>query len=188
MPNHCDNDLTIKGDLETLRAFQEVARGPGGATRDGGNEELLSAHRFIPVPDNFWLNDYHCPKCHHAQPHNPDIFFPHIFFPHCPECGTIMKDAYNRGGYDWCVEHWGTKWGVYDVTLVDEGDDYLVYNFMTAWSPPKPVIAGMGKRFPSLDFVLEYYEGLWGFQGVYHMAKGEVCLDISSDYTGNRGG
>jgi hypothetical protein len=113
-------------------------------------------------------------------------------FPNCPTCGGSAKDGYNRGGYDWCIKNWGTKWGLYAVEL-DEDDadpeqERLLYHFQSAWSPPIPVIEAMSKRFPSLTFALDYFEGLGGFMGSCEYEHGQEVTAGSAPYHGNRGG
>jgi hypothetical protein len=55
-----------------------------------------------------------------------------------------ISKGFNAGGYGWCVENWGTKWGIVDPELVDESDDSLSYGFRCAWSPCVPVIKAWG--------------------------------------------
>ena len=39
--------------------------------------------------------------------------------------------------YDWCVEHWGTKWDVGDEFYEDDTDPkYFDASFDSAWAPP----------------------------------------------------
>jgi hypothetical protein len=42
--------------------------------------------------------------------------------------------------YDWCVENWGTKWDIFDVTYASLEGDTLTISFSTAWSPPIPAV------------------------------------------------
>ncbi len=42
--------------------------------------------------------------------------------------------------YDWCVENWGTKWDIFDVTYASLEGDTLTISFSTAWSPPLPAV------------------------------------------------
>ncbi len=62
-----------------------------------------------------------------------------------------VKDGYNSGGYDWCIQNWGTKWNAYDV-----GFSYDSIYFCTAWSTPLPIWAELSKRFPDLRLEVEY--------------------------------
>jgi len=145
----------------------------------GGSEEPLSAYRFIPVPENFWINRGICANCGYEPP--PSSWS-------CPQCGGYVKDSYSRGGYEWCIAHWGTKWGLYDIEVVSDEVGVVDYTFQTAWSPPLPVIVAMGEQFPDLKFTLCYYEGGGGFQGALIVEGGQVVKDKNRPYDGDRGG
>lgn len=183
MPNHCENDLYVSGSEEDLKAFIEFAQGPRGSTASLQEVLPLSAHKFVPVPDEFWQNDYLCDKCGHRQPESSGNT--------CPNgCESFMKAAYNRGGYEWCIANWGTKWGFYEVEVLegDPAQGRLEYTFQTAWSPPIPVVEAMAKRFPSLVFALDYFEGGEGFMGSCLYQNGEEEEEGSAPYHGPRGG
>ena len=111
-------------------------------------------------------------------------------FPNCPNCGGSAKDGYNRGGYDWCIKNWGTKWGLYEVELVEDLSEHgrLEYTFCTAWAPPILVIQAMSKQFPSLSFAMDYFEGGMGFMGSCEYENGQEVEAASAPYHGNRGG
>jgi hypothetical protein len=187
MPNHVESDLSIHGDPEALKAFMDFAEGPAGTGGPDKETVLLSAHRFIPYPDQYAVDLMECTKCAHQFTRDPGGG---SMFPNCPDCGGFAKDGYNRGGYDWCITNWGTKWGLYDIELTDDGSESgsLAYTFQTAWSPPVPVIQAMSKQFPSLTFALDYFEGLMGFMGSVEYEGGEVIQEGSAPYHGNRGG
>src|SRR3972149_4752136 len=51
MPNWCSNDLWVRGPKRSLHEFAEYARGPGGGP--WSDEEALSAHKFIPYPEQY---------------------------------------------------------------------------------------------------------------------------------------
>ena len=53
--------------------------------------------------------------------------------------------------YDWCIDHWGTKWNACECTI---RDNYL--EFETAWSAPFPVIEELSRCFPELLFHHEW--------------------------------
>lgn len=189
MPNHCENDLVVTGDQETLRAFADFARGPAGTVV--GNEPdrpdiPLSAHKFIPIPDHFLADLYTCEKCSwHAsreEAKNTEG--------KCPSCDSYLKDWYNSGGYDWCIANWGTKWGLYDFedNAPDPADERMEYSFQTAWSPPIPVIQAMSKQFPALRFALCYFEGGGGFMGSCLYEDGQEVDAGQAPYFGPRGG
>lgn len=99
-----------------------------------------------------------------------------------------LKDGFNSGGYEWCIENWGTKWNAKEAWIIVQSKDEVQLTFDTAWSPPLPIIKRLSELFPEHTFVLNYYEGLMGFQGTYEVINGQVMEDSSSDYQGTRGG
>lgn len=184
MPNHVENDLYVRGDKATLEAFIAFAKEPAGCSedREDGDEVLLSAEKFVPIPPEFLSTDFICTKCgYNAGKKMLD----------CPTCKVGCMDGYNRGGYEWCLENWGTKWGLYDVEKVDDGnmeEGPLVYFFLTAWSPPLPVILAMSVKFPTLEFDLDYFEAGMGFMGSCEFKGGVVVKAGDAPYHGPRGG
>jgi hypothetical protein len=166
VPNHVDMDLTVTGDVDSLRSFEDFAQ-------DKNN--VLSADKFIPYPDEYKKMDEIAEVARNQTPPNYSI-----------------KDGFNSGGYEWCVKNWGTKWGIYSTELLSsklEGKKgNLKYNCQSAWSPPKPVIVAMSSKFPTLKFSLKYYERGCAYKGTFVVVNGEVQKDETSDYRGNRGG
>lgn len=69
--------------------------------------------------------------------------------------------------YDWRMTHWNTKWeccgGTIDETDINKGG--VVYDFLTAWSPPEGVIKAAARKFDMLNFWLEYAEPGMNFSG-----------------------
>jgi hypothetical protein len=181
MPNHCECDLFVEGYEMELQLFYEVAQGPEGIPYKDSRMSLLSANVFIPMPEELYSKELLCENCGGKETVEGRILV-------CVACGGQLKDGYNRGGYEWCVQNWGTKWGLYDVELKEQGQGRLFYTFRSAWGPPLPVIRAMAKRFPNLEFRIAYYECGMAFQGVLRV-KGEVVLEEwTDDYSGIRGG
>jgi hypothetical protein len=107
------------------------------------------------------------------------------------------KETYGHlSWYGWCVSNWGTKWGARDSELLCSEQIKLKgkecwevgYRFNTAWSPPKEAMLHISKMFPTLHFILKYWEGSSGFKGIYKLENGEVFKDVTKEYTGHRGG
>jgi hypothetical protein len=63
--------------------------------------------------------------------------------------------------YEKRLERWGTKWPGYNVCISDSTIDFL-----TAWSPPIPVIEKLAELHKDLVFTLEYAEPGMMFRGV----------------------
>lgn len=177
----------IHGDPETLRAFVAYAKGPAGTGGSDKEMVLLSAHRFIPYPEEYSPDRFRCTQCGHEFTHVREEDQP---FPKCPSCQGNAKDGYNLGGYDWCVKNWGTKWGLYEVLATEDYFEggLISYTFLTAWSPPVPVIQAMSKQFPSLQFDLDYFECGCGFMGSCEYENGQEVAAASAPYHGDRGG
>lgn len=168
MPNHVDNDLIITGPKKDRDALRE---------RASGDHDALDANKFIPYPEKFRVLD-EARREAEMKAERGEI---------TREEAWAVKDGYNSGGYEWCIENWGTKWGFYDVEEKHTSDK-LFYNFFSAWSPPTPVIRKMSEEFPKLTFSLRYYEGGSGFKGAYVAKGGVVRKDDTSGYSGRRGG
>lgn len=164
MPNHCSQDLFIYGPEDSLKVFMEFAK-------EGDN--TLSANKFIPYPEEYRLMD----EAAAIARKNKD---------------WSVKDGFNSGGYEWCIENWGTKWGIYNADLTNQKfagkRSRLNYIFNSAWSPAIPVIKAMSERYPELLFKLKYYESGAGYKGVYEVQDGNVIKDEESKYRGMRGG
>lgn len=182
MPNHVSNDLRINGNMEEINRFFEFARQNPDLTESKEEAVLreklcleenpfghIEVNNFIPYPKEFAVADKLAEKAR-------------------KEGKGYVKDGYNSGGYEWCIQNWGTKWGLYDFSDVKKFKSSAVISFSTAWSPPLPVILKMSEMFPKLTFSLKYYEAGAGFQGHYKCKAGEVLLNETGDYNGPRGG
>ena len=123
MPNYCENDLTVRGPTEVMDAFLKFAAG----------ESPFDFNRFIPYPEKFRQLD------ETAEAWDRE----HEGRPACDRL-TRPKDGFNSGGYEWRVEHWGTKWPACGVKVEGPLTGYaknavtVFFHFDTAWSPPKP--------------------------------------------------
>jgi len=180
MPNWCENSLYIRGPHEDLKRFVEFARSPEG---------VFDFNRFIPYPERFERLDrlaelweaWKAGRVKLDELSEEEIAF-------LVKCRERPLDGYNQGGYDWCVENWGTKWNACEAYLYFHGENEVVYNFDTAWSPPLPVIRKASELFPSLEFRLEFFEAGMGFCGKYVCKGGKVLEEEWSEYHGDRGG
>lgn len=190
MPNWCENSLEVSGSKEELDRFVKFF--------DGGKDLF---RRVKPYPKVFeeldelvgeTIGDLKADARRKLEKYG------------LPESGlkfeidkwfSGLKDeapahhnhgfGYNNGGYDWCadLEGWGTKWDLdpSDVN-VRFWDDEVGISFMTAWSPPEPIIVELSSMFPELFFKLEYVEPGVGFLGRFVCEGGEIleneCEDV----------
>jgi hypothetical protein len=177
LPNWCENELTVLGPRDQLERFKIAAAGyedeaeaiasnlsPEGCGRP------LDFNAFVPYPKEYRELDERAREYERQHGRHPPF-----------------KDGFNSGGYEWCVENWGTKWNAHEVRLVRRKRS-LVYIFDTAWSPPIPVVLAMSRRFPDLTFTLRYWEGGMGFKGIFKAKGDKILKDEHGGYLGHRGG
>lgn len=166
MPNHVSCQLRIHGRTAKIRDFFLAV--------DGGTDKPIDANLIIPYPKKFAAQDAKAAASNSKMQKTGT--------------GTYIKDGYNSGGYEWCIENWGTKWGMYNFSEVVNFQKSASVYFSTAWSPPLPLIKKLGELFPDLQFTLRYYEGGAGFKGVLQIKGDEILTEESSDYNGRKGG
>ena len=173
MPNWCENDLTVRGPKEVMEEFLKFAAG----------ESPFDFNRFLPYPEEFRRLDDIAEAWQKEHAGRPDY-----------DWRARPKDGFNSGGYEWRVEHWGTKWPACrvevegPVTGYDEKTLQVVFHFDTAWSPPKAVIEKAAELYPALRFELRYFECGCQFNGLFCGSGGEIEYDESGPYFGDRGG
>ena len=169
MPNWCECELRIYGDEKIIKEFKEFGQ---------NGDEVLDTNKFIPYPERFRVKDELAFKW---EEDNTD-----------GDRGERPTDGFNSGGYDWCLKHWGTKWGICHSSILDKDffcdDSMLAYSFDCAWSPCIPVVLRMSAMFPDLTFRLTYFECGAGFNGLYECKNGKVLTDEVGNYFGERGG
>ena len=162
MPNWVENDLSAEGPKEILEEFLKFAAG----------ESPFDFNRVIPYPEKFRCLDDAAEGWDREHEGRPDY-----------DWLARPKDGFNSGGYEWRVEHWGTKWNACrvkvegPVTGYDEKTMQVVFRFDTAWSPPRQVIEKAAQLYPALCFELHYFECSCCFEGLFCCTGGEVETD-----------
>ena len=111
------------------------------------------------------------------EENNPSDFSLEKFLPTPPE----KLDG--NDWYDWRVKNWGTKWDV-DAHLQwgSPEDEYLEYEFDSAWSPPCEALTNISKKWKKLKFTLKYEEPGMCYMGVFKIDKGDVTQDDCIEY------
>lgn len=159
MPNWCSNELTVTGDNKELQRFKKFMT--------GYNQRFKTYHQKQSkerVLTNFCFSNV--------------IKIPFIYRYIIDYSIVVPKFKFLTGisGYSWACNNWGTKWNVTDVS-VEERDGVLVYDFETAWNPPKPVIEKLIKKFPKLSFSFRYSEEGMFFAGIIEGEDGDIYTD-----------
>ena len=75
--------------------------------------------------------------------------------------------------YDWSIKHWGCKWDVFpDVFEVDEDDNSIEFDFMSAWCDPAHFFDWLRKH--GIDFERGFEEPGEEFHGWEEAKAGEI--------------
>jgi len=85
------------------------------------------------------------------------------------------------GWYDWRLQHWGTKWDIYNATCDRMDANTLVLSFDTAWSPPIPIydkLVDMG-----FEVNARYLDEGWLYVGEYIDGNDWSTGDVESVVT-----
>lgn len=162
MPNHCENDLYIRGDdVAAVLALIGADQTP----------PKFDFNALMPYPEPFkTMDDEHeaIPDLVGVQRDDPEydarLTARMEAVNAYREKWDTTSDGYNSGGFEWCRRAWGTKWNAYDVARRDY-DGRTCVTFQTAWGPPRPIILALAGRFPDVTFTLEYFERGMNFVG-----------------------
>lgn len=168
MPNICYNKLTIRGERSEIEHFLEQVDGP---------DTLFDFEKIIPVPKE--LDEVQSVErvqkdiyllCREAiegdlteeeiKGLDRKIFDSDVTYRENAKKAFHCVVKYGASDwYDWCVEHWGTKWNAFDTSIKWRKNFYkkacCYLSFSTAWTPPSPLIEEIKIRFPKLTFRLE---------------------------------
>jgi len=147
MPNYCTNILEIHGEDEDIEKFLTAIR----TSEDYYGYNILS--NLLPTPKELaetpsaWYGD----KTLQAEQNEK-------------EANNIAKYGY-KDWYDWNCANWGTKWTDDQTHIVKQQPTYCSLLFTTAWCAPEKAFDRIATMFPSLTFILSYYEEGNGFVG-----------------------
>ena len=218
MPNWCENDLEISGGGGVLACLEAIKGEPEqDPPQDEKNPSPIDFNKIVPMPKSLDITSGGNGDMGYAAWHGTDEeLAKYLGYPWAVKDGLTTREKFQawllekrpdvkplgdqyaqnlaehgaKTWYEWRVTHWGTKWPARRAHL-DGGevaDDRTCLHFDTAWSPPKPVILALGKKFPALRFEMRYFECGVGYNGLYVVEDGEEARDESGDYFGDRGG
>lgn len=195
MPNHCDNELRVYGPkAERERFWNGLFKAEEGRHEDEGGgcerplKNLSILDTYDPVPacfegicsggatiDGIQVREWRSVGGKDQRIPEEEL--------------TRMRHLHGAtNGYNWCIEHWGTKWGDYDHADPVQHRGNLFFRFYSAWSAPVDGIRRVSLHFPKLKFELKYWERGMGFQGGATIRNGEIEDDWFGSYSGSRGG
>lgn len=140
MPNWCWNKLEIIGDPGKINKLINFAQ---------SKDSQLDFHKFLPYPKKFLKIDKISSEI--------DVLVNLMPYPDASKYRKYSRDGYTQGGYEWCINNWGTKWELNaDVDIDRYNANAVCYSFDTAWNPPLGVVQAMSKKFPTLLFTITY--------------------------------
>jgi hypothetical protein len=112
-----------------------------------------------------------------ANGHGQELSFLRAFIPMPEEYTTL--EGYNSGGYEWCIDNWGTKWAEssIEMTASNFGDTgQIICTFDSAWSPPLTGYEKISGLFPELTLIHLWDEPGLQFCGIRVTKNGEEIM------------
>jgi hypothetical protein len=193
MPNHTGQLLLIQGKPEIIHGLREFVK-----TSD---DNVFDQNKFMPMPaelvgisspvrimsqdqiDLMWSElrmkqVIESEKKREGKPHNAQILAQTEPFALgiTKEKSDELKQKYGHDNwYDWVTDIWGTKWGIYEASWVDDNS----VSFQSAWSPAEKIIGSLSLKYPELDFVLQAADEGGGFTSEYFIKEGVM---VQQDY------
>ena len=185
MPNYCFNTLTIQGPKEQVDSIKAKLNEPFQRHHDQWNTETQQ----MEIKEYFYNN----PVFAFWNIYNPvqDGISNEVYLgqpDHTIPFAEQMKFKTNDW-YSWNVRNWGTKWDVAvgdednypDTELLehmDRGEDqWVIYKFNTAWSPPAPAMEKLSALVPNCVVTLSFEEET-GWGGEYEFLNGEMTAQF----------
>lgn len=208
MPNWVFNSLTIQGPKEQVDGIKERLNSPFSEQHDRWNMETQQ----MEISETTYSNPVFA--FHNIYNHKQDGVSDEAYIqqPARAEVDSNHPDWWKKtmelanvdnSWYSWNNRNWGTKW---DVAVSDDNeypdtellehvsngeDQWVVYKFQTAWSPPMPAIEKLSALVPNCVVTLSYEEEQgWGGETEFvngnmtaHSEYESKCRDCDSDNT-----
>lgn len=149
MPNHTQQRMIVTGDPDAVHEAMEYIKGAPGT-----DNELIDLERIVPLPLPIQKT---CELvtleilCIERTAEEWTEFKRQIAAAHA-ECFAATGFP---SWYEWCTEHWGTKWNVYSIRKGATPNELF---FQSAWDPIVPAAIALSDRFPLINIYLEYVD------------------------------
>jgi len=200
MPNWCEVDLLIEGSTKDVKAFRDsvTIENPDDTVNIGIlNTQYPTPSILLRIGAPTTVVETKTEAREINEKYNiRNIFDGSTVYKAITEKQEklLMQRYGTTNWYDWNREHWGTKWSDSDTKVNDFFESsfndvcMIQYYFRSPWGPPIEAIRYIAQKWPTLKFMMEYYEGGMGFQGNFVVENDNVIIDTTSDYEGFRGG
>jgi len=186
MPNWVFNTLTIQGTKEQVDSIKDKLNAP--YTKSFENWDIKTQQ--MEVKEYTFSNPVF--SFHNIYNHIEDGVSNEVYTSQSDHTVPLEEQLKFKTNdwYSWNVRNWGTKWDVAvsndeeypDTELLEyksEGEDnWVIYRFNTAWSPPMPAIEKLSKLVPNCVVTLEYEEEQ-GWGGEAEFVNGEMTSESS---------
>jgi len=159
MPNWCENNLSITGDIDQIKKFKTKAK---------KNKSLIE-EESTKSTDICLQNLYPMPK----RLINTTLPMPLDTKIAKQTSKELIKLYGTDNWYDWHCKHWGIKWDI-NATLDTQDKNTLNYYFDSPWEPPINAFVHISKDFPKLEFILDFEEPLMVFAGTAIIKNGKL--------------
>ena len=188
MPNHVENIISLSGNEQEIQRmlkriksdmfgvgtvdFEKIIPMPESLNIESGTrtDRGLRAYRDFIEVYTFGRSARDALKALEDIPQKSEEIFLRQRTDIRREEWALGKTAWNNirqygapTWYDWCIEHWGTKWNAYGY---DEGVDYSGNDalcFQTAWAAPHSILEKLSEMFPAVTF-----EHQWADEDIGH--------------------
>ena len=114
----------------------------------------------------------------YAKDYEPDNYAFDLGINTLEELGDMyinnIKEYGHATWYDWCVENWGTKWGVSRFSC---NENTMI--FETAWSTPEPIFEKLSQEFPDDYIELKYADECYSNYNNGHLTFNDGLIDAN---------
>lgn len=174
MPNHVTNILKIQADKKTVRSilkriksdeiglgsidFNKIIPMPESLNIESGSRsnkglEIYRAYLGATVPGTDTENPDPKVVGKLSAAHQIQLAEDSDLFRLGKQCYENIREYGHADWYSWSIANYGTKWNSYgydDFPKYQEGSDMI--KFLTAWSPPYPVLEKLSEMYPDVTF------------------------------------
>jgi hypothetical protein len=188
MPNHCENQFTVRGKKDDVIDFITSCVNPKHGEEPLSENQIKQAIIRGAFDDNSkYVFENFC-LFRKLEPMPEGLSQDKVFG---AEKDQALIDKYGADNwYDWASNKWGTKWGCYDVSFdpiykTDSGEYEMQINYSTAWAPGDDFLMEnlAVQDYINLTFHLYYQEPGMCFHGFFFIKDGSVVEKDCREYS-----
>lgn len=170
MPNYCYNNLTITGDVKSMKELYDFI-GPLNPNFTMNNILPMPKEiRNTQSPVRFRAEGTKKVKSISGKTEKVQINKYNQTEQEFLDHRNYLNNKYGYDNwYDWSLANWGCKWDIDNICIDLQSDEKLCVYYLTPWSPNYEFIKYLGSKFQKLRLKLEYYEPGLYFAGVFNV-------------------